>query len=69
VGSRVAVGAVRLYQAALSPLFGTACRFYPSCSDYAALVIERDGLWRGGRQALGRILRCTPLGRGGLDLP
>jgi putative membrane protein insertion efficiency factor len=53
----------------VSPLLGSACRFYPSCSEYAALVIERDGLWRGGARAFGRLARCTPLQRGGLDLP
>jgi hypothetical protein len=60
---------VRGYQLTLSPLLGGACRFHPSCSEYAVSVIERDGPWRGGRRAAGRVLRCRPLGPGGLDLP
>ena len=61
----------RVYQAALSPLLGPGkCRFYPSCSEYAALVVAREGAWAGGKKALRRLSRCHPLsGRGGLDLP
>jgi putative membrane protein insertion efficiency factor len=63
------IGAIRIYQRTLSPLIGPACRFYPSCSEYAVQSIEREGLWRGGRNALARLARCTPLQGGGLDLP
>jgi putative membrane protein insertion efficiency factor len=63
------VGAIRLYQRVLSPLLAPACRFYPSCSEYAAQLIEREGVWRGGRRALYRLSRCSPFRRGGLDLP
>ncbi len=63
------VGAVRAYQRFGGPLFGPACRFYPSCSEYAAQVIARDGVLPGGGRALWRVLRCTPFQRGGLDLP
>lgn len=63
------VALIRLYQWTFSPWLGPACRFWPSCSEYAIQVIERDGWWRGSRRALGRLLRCTPGQRGGLDLP
>jgi len=63
------IGSLRLYQRTLSPLLGSACRYYPSCSEYAIQVIARDGVWRGAWRALGRILRCGPLLGGGLDLP
>ncbi|MEE8558167.1 MAG: membrane protein insertion efficiency factor YidD [Myxococcota bacterium] len=53
----------------ISPLLGPGCRFYPSCSEYAAEVVAREGVWSGGRHALSRLLRCTPFQRGGLDLP
>jgi putative membrane protein insertion efficiency factor len=73
VTSRVALIGIRTYQATLSPLLGRAgfaCRFTPSCSRYAAVVIERHGLVRGGWQAARRIARCgpwTPVGT--RDLP
>jgi putative membrane protein insertion efficiency factor len=53
----------------LSPFLGGACRFYPSCSEYAIAAVTRDGVWRGGRRAFARLGRCQPLGPGGLDLP
>jgi putative membrane protein insertion efficiency factor len=61
--------AIRAYQVGISPWLGPACRFHPSCSEYARLAIERDGLWLGGRRALRRLGRCHPFGGGGLDLP
>ena len=44
------------------------CRFYPSCSAYAAEAIENHGLIRGGRLTLRRLLRCHPFGPSGVDL-
>jgi len=44
------------------------CRFTPSCSTYAAEAIGTHGLWRGGRLAGRRILRCHPFGAHGVDL-
>lgn len=58
---------VRLYQAALSPLLGGACRFHPSCSHYAIEAIERHGAARGAWMALKRVLRCHPFAAGGFD--
>jgi len=62
-----AVLPIRLYQWTLSPLLPRACRFAPSCSDYAAEAILLHGLWRGSRLALLRILRCHPWGGHGFD--
>ncbi len=62
------IGGVRLYQATLSPLAaraGVRCRFEPTCSRYAAAVLERHGALGGSRRAAWRLLRCgpwTPLG-------
>jgi uncharacterized protein len=64
---RVALGLIKGYQLLLSPMFGGACRFVPSCSAYAAEAIERFGLWRGGWLALRRLARCRPLARHGFD--
>lgn len=46
-----------------------ACRFYPSCSEYAILSLSYYGLLRGLMKATWRLLRCHPLSRGGVDLP
>ena len=56
----LALGLIRFYQACLSPVMPSACRFYPSCSAYAFEAVEKWGVWRGGRLALGRLLRCRP---------
>ncbi len=61
--TRLVLGAIHLYQRTLSPLlpaFGYRCRFTPTCSRYAAAVIERHGLAVGGWRALKRIARCGP---------
>lgn len=47
----------------------TSCKFYPSCSEYAELAVERHGVVKGSCKALGRIVRCNPLGSGGVDYP
>lgn len=62
-----AVAAIRAYQRALSPLLGSRCRFHPSCSEYAAVAIERFGTLRGGGLALRRLGRCHPWNSGGID--
>ena len=65
--SRVLVLLVRGYQRLVSPLLPAACRFYPSCSSYAATAIERHGPVRGVYLAARRLLRCHPLNAGGID--
>lgn len=65
--TRTAVGAIRVYQATLSRVLPRACRYYPSCSQYAVEAISRYGLWRGGWLALRRIGRCHPGRPGGYD--
>ena len=67
--SRALVALLELYKRRLSPLLPDACRFTPTCSEYARLAILRDGAWRGGARALARLARCQPFGLGGIDLP
>lgn len=55
------------YQRFISPLTAPACRFYPSCSEYALQAIKRYGLWRGLWLSLRRILKCHPFHPGGYD--
>jgi hypothetical protein len=65
----VTLALIRGYQILVSPLLPGGCRFYPSCSEYARQVVERDGALRGGARALRRLARCQPFAAGGLDLP
>lgn len=65
--AKALVGLVRGYQWLVSPLLPAACRFYPSCSSYAATAIERHGPARGVYLAARRLLRCHPLNAGGID--
>ena len=58
---------IRVYQRLLSPVFGARCRYYPSCSDYAAQAISRFGILRGLVLAGWRLLRCNPWSHGGFD--
>ena len=58
---------LRGYKRLLSPLLGTNCRFYPSCSVYAMQAVERFGVLKGGWLAAKRIARCQPLHPGGID--
>lgn len=69
----VLLGAIRVYQWCISPLLiwlngGTgACRFTPSCSQYAAEAIQRFGAWKGGWLTIKRLCRCHPFGGTGYD--
>ena len=60
-------GLIRAYQILVSPLLGPACRFEPSCSEFARQAITRHGTRRGSLLALGRLSRCHPFADGGFD--
>ena len=60
-------GAIRAYQLLISPAFPPSCRYYPSCSRYAAEAVERHGPWHGSLLAARRLLRCHPWGGSGYD--
>ncbi len=64
---RVAVLPIRAYQLLLSPLVGQRCKYYPSCSEYAAQAVQRYGILRGLVLGGWRLLRCNPWSRGGFD--
>ena len=58
---------LRIYQLAVSPWIPPACRYVPTCSEYAMEAIERFGLVRGSWKAGLRLLRCHPFASGGYD--
>jgi uncharacterized protein len=58
---------IRFYQAVFAPVMPVGCKFYPSCSRYAAEAIARHGAARGVWLAAGRLWRCRPFTRGGFD--
>jgi putative membrane protein insertion efficiency factor len=64
----VLVSMLRLYRSLVSPIYGPTCRFYPSCSEYALIAIDRHGVVRGGWLAARRLCRCHPWNPGGVDL-
>ncbi|MCX6760781.1 MAG: membrane protein insertion efficiency factor YidD [Candidatus Nealsonbacteria bacterium] len=63
------IGMIGFYQKLLSPGLGRNCRFYPSCSSYTALAIEKYGTIKGMTKSFWRILRCNPYSKGGINLP
>ncbi len=58
---------LRWYKRAVSPLLPPACRYTPTCSEYALEAIERYGIGRGSLLAARRVLSCHPFARGGYD--
>jgi hypothetical protein len=63
----VLVQLLKGYKRWISPMLPMACRYVPSCSEYAMEAIAVHGAWRGSWMAMGRLLRCHPFVRGGHD--
>jgi putative membrane protein insertion efficiency factor len=61
------LAALRFYKRHISPGLPAACRYTPTCSEYAMDAVERHGVLRGGALAIKRVLSCNPLSRGGYD--
>lgn len=65
--TRALILGIRAYQVLVSPLLGPRCRFYPTCSAYAAEALRTHGAARGTWLAARRLLRCHPWHPGGVD--
>ncbi len=63
----IGCASLSLYRIFLSPLLGPRCRFWPSCSCYAAQALQQHGVWRGTWLTLKRLCRCHPWHPGGID--
>ena len=61
------VGILKIYKRFISPLLPDACRFRPTCSEYAMEAFLRHGVIKGMLLTGWRLLRCTPFCRGGYD--
>ena len=67
VVSRVLTAGIRAYRLTLRAAFPVACRFHPSCSEFAREALNRHGALRGTGLALARLARCHPWHPGGYD--
>jgi putative membrane protein insertion efficiency factor len=63
----VLIAALRFYKTRISPQLPPACRYTPTCSEYAMEAIERHGALKGTLLAAKRVLSCNPFSRGGYD--
>lgn len=64
---RILMYIIRGYQLFLSPVLGSSCRFYPTCSHYALEAVDKHGAIKGSWLAIRRIGRCNPWHEGGID--
>jgi uncharacterized protein len=65
--SNLAEWMLRQYKRMVSPMLPSACRYVPTCSEYAAEAVACHGWLRGGAMAMWRLLRCHPMAKGGWD--
>ena len=63
----ILTGLVTAYKVIISPFLPMACRYTPTCSDYAREAIQKHGALKGAKLAIKRILRCNPWGGHGYD--
>jgi putative membrane protein insertion efficiency factor len=69
IAERAAAALIVAYQRLVSPWLPPACRFAPTCSEYARQAILSHGLARGAWLAAARLARCHPFNSGGYDPP
>jgi uncharacterized protein len=65
--STAALGLIKAYQYGIRPMLGQRCRFFPSCSEYAAEAIGEYGVLRGSAMGAVRLAKCHPWHAGGYD--
>ncbi len=72
----IIINLIKFYQKAISPWYSLVflgnhggCRFYPSCSEYAIMAVDKYGFLNGLAKSLVRILKCNPWSKGGINKP
>jgi putative membrane protein insertion efficiency factor len=63
------IGLIKFYKKFFSTILPASCKFYPSCSEYAIISIEKYGILKGILLSIFRILRCNPFSKGGINFP
>lgn len=63
------INLIKIYKELISPILPFSCKFYPSCSEYSIISIEKYGVIKGLILSLWRILRCNPFSKGGVNFP
>ena len=64
---RALLALIRFYRRQISPATPPACRFIPTCSEYALEAVQKYGALKGGYLAVRRVLKCHPFHKGGYD--
>lgn len=64
---KVIISLVTFYQKRISPGLPRRCRYHPTCSQYMVDAVGTHGAFKGFVMGMGRILRCHPFVRGGID--
>ena len=59
--TNILIKIIKAYKFATSPLIGTSCRYFPSCSDYSIEALQVHGLFKGSYMSLKRIFSCHPI--------
>ncbi|MDR0678116.1 MAG: membrane protein insertion efficiency factor YidD [Holosporaceae bacterium] len=66
---KILVFLIRIYQKVISFHLRVRCKFYPSCSEYAIISINKYGFLKGCSKTVLRLIRCNPFSKGGVDFP
>ncbi len=64
---RVVIGVLQAYKLFVSPMLPSACRYYPTCSEYMMDAVRKHGVWKGTWMGVKRLGRCHPFHEGGYD--
>lgn len=64
---KILIFLIKLYQKYISPLLGSNCRYYPTCSEYTKQAVDKYGIIKGSMLGIIRIIKCNPFSKGGVD--